>query len=94
MPIGHSVWEPNFTNLESLGSDTNVLEASGVYNWLLGVGFRKSQSIYRLVLALEFMSLMLLAISYISSLTGEGLLRFSALNSYKVSSTNRYPLKE
>jgi photosystem I P700 chlorophyll a apoprotein A2 len=47
--IGHSVWDPNFTNMESLGSDTNVLEASGVYNWLLGVGFRKSQSIYRLV---------------------------------------------
>jgi hypothetical protein len=42
---------------------------------------------------LEVLSLVLLAISYISSLTGEGLLRFSALNSYKVSSTKSLSFK-
>jgi photosystem I P700 chlorophyll a apoprotein A2 len=87
IPIGHSVWEPNFSNLESLGSDTNVLEASGVYNWLVGVGFSKATSIYRLVVGLEFLSLACLAISYISSLSGEGLLRYSSNHSYRVSST-------
>jgi photosystem I P700 chlorophyll a apoprotein A2 len=42
---------------------------------------------------LEVLSLVLLAISYISSLTGEGLLNFSAFKSYKVSSTKSFPVQ-
>jgi photosystem I P700 chlorophyll a apoprotein A2 len=74
LPIGHASWDPNFTNLENLGSGTVVLESSGLYHWLNTIGYRDSASLFKLVLALELLSLGCLSLSVISCISTESML--------------------
>jgi photosystem I P700 chlorophyll a apoprotein A2 len=74
LPIGHASWDPNFTNLENLGSGTVVLENSGLYHWLYTIGYKDSASLFKLVLFLELLSLSCLSLSVISCITIESML--------------------
>jgi photosystem I P700 chlorophyll a apoprotein A2 len=74
IPIGHSIWDPNFTSLENSGSGSSVIESSGLYNWLLTIGYKDSGSLFRLVISLELLSLGCLSLSVISCVSTEAML--------------------
>jgi hypothetical protein len=74
IPIGHSIWDPNFTSLENSGSGSSVIESSGLYNWLLTIGYKDSGSLFRLVIGLELLSLVCLSLAVISCVSTEAML--------------------
>jgi photosystem I P700 chlorophyll a apoprotein A2 len=94
IPIGHSIWDPHFSaSINEAYSSSNtsygaIATTSGLYNYLLTVGFRSDYDIYVLVLALEIAALICILLGrlhlvYIDSLLLEDFREFEGRRSTK-----------
>jgi len=91
IPISHPIWDPHFSTLGVNVSSQTTASFSGVYNYLLGVGFETEAQIYYAVIAIESLAILCLVLGRVHMETSSKLLLWLIGNSPTSSRANTNP---